>query len=304
MHTHDSSQPVTYLCHVTDTTDDRARLKINAAYANHGGRLGLRADLVDFAPATSTLNIGVIVSEQVHNTERPDRIILGVNCAPPDKKEGTKDNARNDFYYAELKDGVFVGGTLNGLELSYVKGDIKDLFRLTTTNSRKSQFRSLEILPEHLVKFVIPEERAKLLKSGELVSVPNVDDVVPSLPDISHVYEVDNFGNVKWLPSVADRALLERIENARFDFGTESIEFATPDATAAVAFNALVKPTLFAAPLGTNIVALNSSSRALGGKAVPIIATIRERPAETQPNFRLPEVGQPVILKPTRLTAA
>lgn len=304
MHTYDRTQPATYLCHVTDTTDDRARLKINAAYANHAGRLGLRADVVDFAPAPSTLDIGVIVSEQIHNTERPERILLAVNCAPPDKKGGTTDNHRNDFFFAQLKDNVIVGGTLNGLELSYAKGDIQELFRLTTTNSRKSQFRSLEILPEHLVKFAIPQERDALIKSGALVAIDHVDDFVPNLPDISHVYEVDNFGNVKWLPSVSDRRLLETIEDARFDFGNESIEFAEPKASNKKAFNALVRPTLFAAPLGTNIVALNSSSLALGGKPVPIIATIRARPAETKPNYKLPAVGHPVLIKPSRLVAA
>lgn len=299
MHTHDSTQLPTYLVQVTDTTDQRAALKLKAAFAHHGGRLGLRADIIDIAPANNTLDIGVIVSEQLHNSQRPDRLIIGVNCAPPDKREGTTDNARNDFFFAELKNNVIVGGTSNGLELSYVRDQIERLYRLTTTNSLKSQFRSLEILPENLVRFSLSVERQKLIESGVLIDeTNNIDSIVPYVPDVTHVIEVDNFGNVKLLPSRADRDLLGRVQDTSFGFGSESVEYRQEKPSNVLEFRALVRPTLFAAPLGTNIIALSSSSRILGGQTVPMIATVRERPAETPPGYQRPHVGNPVILRP------
>lgn len=293
-----TKQPATFLCHITDTTDQGAVLKLKAAYARHAGRQGLRTDLVEITPAHSSLQIGTLVSEQVNNVERPDRLILAVNCAPPDKRDGTKDNARNDFYFAELKDNVYIGGTLNGYELSYVEKDIKDIFRLVSTNQRKSQFRSLEILPEHIVKFAIEAERQKLIDNGELERV-DVNRTVKKLPDISHVIEVDNFGNVKWIPSSKDLLLLKGAQKVHFDFGKESIEFQPQPSpiqnNETLPYQAEVKPTLFAAPLGTNLVALSSSSRH-EGNPVPMVATIRERPAETEPNYQRPKIGVPVIL--------
>ncbi len=290
-----TSYSSTHVVQITDTTDENACLKIRSAYAKHLGLNGIRDAFVDVTPATNTLSIGVKASELVHNSERPDRLLLALNCAPPDKEEGTTDNARNDFFMADLGDGVFTGGTINGLELSYLKGRIKELFRLTSTNSLGSQFRSLQILPEHLVRFSVPEQREALIASGTFARIENIDNIVRDIPDCSHVVEVDNFDNVKFFPSRQDRDFLSSNDFATFHFGHESIEFSTTPPKINRTFNALVRPTLFNAPLGENVIARNSSSKVSGG-TVPMIATVRERPAETPAGYDVPHVGRPVYL--------
>lgn len=298
----------THIVHITDTTDRNAQLKIDSAYALHRGRTGLRDATYSFAPATSTLDIGIVVSELVNNTQRPDRLILAVNCAPPDKAGGTTDNVRNDFFCANLGNETYICGTSNGLEMAYVKGAIQDLFRLTVTNSLKSQFRSLEILPEYTLLFSDQQRRSQLVSSGILERIEHIDNIVPSVPDETHVIECDNFGNVKLCPSQQDLRLLHEREgnDVRFSFGKVSIETGSR-VSQETGYPAVVAPTLFAAPLNTNVIALRSSSRRLGEDShVPMIATIREKPAETTPNYDIPVVGAPVWLKPqaSQLNAA
>lgn len=297
----------THIVHVTDTTDRNAYLKIRGAYSKHAGAFGLRDSFVDVVPAKNTLDIGVVASEQVHNTERPDRLLIAHNCAPAEKEDGTVNNHRSDFYYADLGDGIFTGGTINGLELAYVKGRIKALFQDVTTNALGSQFRSLQVLPKRLIQFATREEREKLIADGTFKRIENIDDHIAGVPDTTHVIEVDEpFNNVKLWLSQGDRITLPQFQQqpgVQFRFGEHSIEYADARPCSKDAFRAVVSPTLFAAPLGTNVIALNSSSRVLGDQSVPMIATIRKRPAETAPRYDVPQVGLPVFLQPERLTA-
>ena len=302
------SEPYTsrHIYHITDTFDTRARGKIDGAYTKYRAQLGLRDTGYSFVPALNTVDIGISVSEFASNTQRPDRLIFAVNCAPPDKKEGTKDNARNDFFGAVVgdhTDHIIVCGTSNGYEFSYLKPHIKALYRFTNTNSLKSQFRSLEILPQHALLFSNPHHRARLVTSGVLENVENIDDIVPSVPNVTHVYEVDNFSNVKLFPSCGDLALLRDLEGKviRFSFSDTSVETSARPIKATIDYDGLVASTLFAAPLQTNVVALRSSSRLLGSdeSCIPIIATIRPNPAETEPNYDVPSIGRRVILAPS-----
>ncbi len=287
----------THIVHITDTTDRNARLKVESAYVKHVGQYRLTGTHIHVEPAHSTLDIGVAVSELIHNSERPDRLALAINCAPPDRAEGTVNNARNDFFFADLGDNVYAGGTSNGLELSYVRDRIRALYRLTTTNSLGSQFRSLQILPEHMIRFILPKERKKLLSSGALAAVTDIGEIVPPVPDRTHVIEVDNFKNIKLYVAARDWDLLQKAQEVEFSYGRDSVEFEPMENLPQEVFRALVRPTLFAAPLGTNVLALNSSSRISGDKPVPMIATIREHPALTTPRYAVPEIGQPLHLK-------
>src|ERR1700722_16451304 len=160
----------THIYHITDTFDHRARGKIDGAYSKYRGKIGLRDAGYSFIPAVNTIDIGISVSEFILNSQRPDRLILSVNCAPPDKTKGTINNARNDFFCARLKNDVVLCGTSNGYEFSYVRDDIQELYRLTNTNSLGSQFRSLEILPEHALLFSKPEWRCRLKHRGILIA--------------------------------------------------------------------------------------------------------------------------------------
>ena len=303
----------TQILQITDTTDRNAELKILGAYTKHKGLNGIHGDVV-VKPASDTLDIGAAVSEMVTNKERPERLIIAVNSAPPDKKEGTEGNARRGFYFADLGNGVTVGGTSNGLEFSYIRPLVKELYELTTTNSRGSQFRSLEILPEASLQFANPDKRAELIANGTLKKV-NPDSVIPSVPQKTHVIEVDNFRNAKLWVTKADHAKLKKAakkkENVRVTFARYSVELLAaklinrPELKKGKnlkPFKAKATPTLFEAPLGTNLIALSSSSRRVDGVDVPIIATIREHPAKTKPRYPVPSVGTAVklVFKPQR----
>ncbi len=287
----------THIVQITDTTDRNARGKLTSAYAKHAGTHGLRDYQLQIEAARNTLDIGVFASELVHNTERADRILIAHNCAPAEKEDGTTNNHRSDFYYADLGDNVYAGGTINGLELSYLKGRIQKLFRGANTNSLNSQFRSLQVLPQTLVAFATPSAREDWIKRGIFEEVSDIDKHIADVPDTTHVIEVDEpFSNVKLWLSRDDRRKLRDGSEARILFGDISVEYGHGHTSEEPAFTALVRDKLFDVPLNTNVVALNSSSRVLGSQTVPMIATIRKRPAETQPLYTVPQVGVPVRL--------
>lgn len=288
----------THIVQITDTIDDGARLKIRSAYARILGQTGLRDAFVDLCAASSTLKIGVMASELVFNTMRPDRLLLALNCAPPDKKDGTRNNSRNNFFFAQLRGNAFAGGTINGLEFSYIRDEIEHLYELTTTNNG-SQFRSLEILPEHIVRFSLEDERRKLIDLGALVPVGHgdIEKIIPSVPDRTHVIEIDNFHNIKLFVTQEDWVRMEKAKRAEFSFGAESVEFdANPARSRAASFSAAVTDSLFAGAIGANVMTRRSSSRIAGNRPVPMIATIRQRPAEISPAYDVPETGYPVFL--------
>jgi hypothetical protein len=309
-----------HIYHISDTFDKRASGKVDGAYTKHKAALGIRDAGYTFTPTVNSIDAGISVSEFFTNSQRPDRLIVAVNYAPPDNKKGTVDNRRKDFFCAALRNGDVVCGTVNGYEFSYIKPEIDQLFQLTNTNSGKSPFRSLEILPQHTLLFSEPEHRARLTQDGILKRCEDIDAIIRSVPDTTHVHEIDNFWNVKLFPSLVDLALLRDLQgkSIQFSFGQASIEV---DASLKKSFLSqlsqplnralqnlgiglpkggvgIVVPTLFAAPEGTNVVALKSSSKLLGGESnVPIIATIRQRPAETRPAYRPPSEGAAVWLR-------
>ena len=292
----------TLYAQITDTIDDDARAKIHSAVVRHMSRNDMMPNF-EFLPATNSIIAGTKASELVNNSERPDRLIIGVNYAPPDRKEGTRNNHRKDFFCANLGEDAYLNGTVNGLEFSYVKSRIQRFFRLTNTNSLDSQFRSLQVLIKHGIWAALPKECDRLIKDKILEPVENLDAIVPNVPDITHVLQVDNFQNVKLVPSRTDRILLRELANTRdpiaFDFGRSAIELGGALSTERRRFyEAVASETLFEAPLGTNVVAEKSSSILCGQLHVPIIATIRDLPAETDPKYadNLPKVGFPVFL--------
>lgn len=297
----------TQIVQITDTTDRNAQLKIQGAYTLHKGRNGVHGDVL-VVPATDTLDIGATVSELVTNKERPDCLIIAVNSAPPDKKDGTKENARRGFYFADLGNGTTIGGTSNGLEFSYIRPLVTDLYELTTTNSKGSQFRSLEILPEASLQFANPAKRAELIANGTLKKV-NPDSVIPLVPQQTHVMEIDSFRNAKLWVTQEDlgrlAAAAAKKEEVRVTFAQYSVELLgakliekpilCPE-NGLTPFSAKATPTLFAAPLGTNLISLESSSRRVDGSHIPFIATLREHPILSEPNYPVPRVGAAVTL--------
>ncbi len=284
------SRPLSaHIAHICDTTDAPARAKLTSAYAHHSPHAGITPSFFSIVPALTSVEVGINACELITNTQRPDRLVLAGNCAPPDRPQGTKDNIRNDFFCAVIANGITYCGTNNGYEFSYVKPLIKSFYRLTNTNHLHSQFRSLEVLPRHALLFNDPEKRNDLITKGYLDPVEDFNSAIPDVPDITHVFQVDNFKNVKLYLSQEDRrSFLER----RPPEGALYFTFKR------AAFQAAVTKTFFEVPLGSNVFSSTSSSTLADGRAVPMIATIRKSPATTMPAFGrvLPRVGEEVLL--------
>ncbi|MBI1273890.1 MAG: hypothetical protein GC131_07385 [Alphaproteobacteria bacterium] len=292
----------TSIRHITDTTDViNAVPKIQDAYTHWMGKLGIRDADLHVTPAHTTIDIGTIVSELVTNKSRPEKLVLAVNCAPPDKDKtnGKKGNHRKEFVCAELKDGTVICGTLNGYELSYVRDQIKSLYRLTNTNHTSSQFRSLEVLPEETLRFSQPETRAQQMADDKLEPM-DIASSVPAPPDVTHVFRVDNFGNVGLYLSQADRARLEKAEgkSIKIAFARASLEIGGRQSQRFFpSFRAVVRQTFFDDKKHKNVLTLNSSSTLIDGGSVPMVLNLRDLPAATRPGYQLPEVGARVKLQ-------
>jgi len=67
-------------------------------------------------------------------------------------------------------------------------------------------------------------------------------------------------------------------------------------------YEGVASTSFFSAPIGTNIVTVNSSSKLIDGWSVPMIATLRYLPAETLPAYKkdVPKVGDLVFLSGKR----
>ncbi|MDD3371977.1 MAG: hypothetical protein PHE27_09160 [Alphaproteobacteria bacterium] len=290
-------------CQITDTTDANAVDKIHGAVIKRMSKLNMVPNF-SLAPAYSSIAAGTMVSERVMNSERPKKLIVAVNYAPPDCDEGTHDNARNDFFCARLVGGSYVCGTCNGFEFSYIKPLIVDFFQLVSTNKFKTEFRSLRVLPKHAIKFADDRARQKLIEKGHLRPVKDFNAFIPDVPDVTHVFEVDNFGNVKLYLSETDKIVLGQAvcksEPIYFSFGKAALEIggSVKDIEFGPTYEARASETLFAAPVGTNVLGWRSSSTLAMGLNVPVIATIRHKPGETRPAYDadLPRVGAPVLL--------
>ncbi|HCM83283.1 MAG TPA: hypothetical protein DIS76_01790 [Rhodospirillaceae bacterium] len=289
---------------ITDTADTNARRKVLGAYTKWCGLTGLRDAQVAVDPGLSTIKIGFAASELIHGAERPDRVLVGVNCSGPDKDKehvGAENNHRKDFYVALLESGDIVCGSVNGHEFSYIKPDIRELYRLTTTNSRDSQFRSYEELPKGLLLFANEETRQRGIELNVFERVENIDDIITSPPDVPHVVEVDNFQNPKicTTPEYLDFLRGQEGRNVQIAFGRQSLELGfDPKEDFGAEFPAQVTASFFEAPVGTNILTTRSSSTLTRGQAVPMLATLRANPALTDPAYPVPQVGAPVRIAP------
>ncbi|MDD3030616.1 MAG: hypothetical protein PHS57_10155 [Alphaproteobacteria bacterium] len=298
--------------HVTDTTDPGAMAKLHGAAVTHLAKANIAQNAMILS-APNTLAVAAQVSELITNTQRPQKLIIAVNNAGPDRAEGAKDNHRTEFFCAVLDDDSVVCGTSNGYEFSLIKPLITEFYTLTNTNHLDSQFRSLEVLPEHAVLFSSPRERKRMLKKGLLDPMLPSDAIIPDPPKVSWVYEVDNFGNVKFLPSDEAVSVLQhacaRQECVAISFNAASIDveeqtngsqrLESKTSPFRPVFNAKPVETFFDAPLGSTIVARRSSSVLTNGRNIPMIATLRKNPGETPPLYPTPRVGAKVrVMRP------
>ena len=288
----------THIVHITDTGGEAERDRIDSAYVLETGAHGINPYHLRVVHADSTIEIGSRTGRLVNNPKRAERLIIAVNCAPPDNDKGTLGNHRNDFFMADLGDGIVVCGTRAGFEMSYIKDRIKHLYRLTVSNEKDSQFRNLETLPEYAVPFSDLEKRKGLLESGKIEEVP-VDQYIRPVPDVSHVYKVDDSNNVTFYVSKRDRELLERTQGkkVRISFGEASVEVAGDTVQAySEKFEAEIVTTFFEKEINRNYVTLKSSEK-IDGHNLPQILTLRHRHTVTKPGYPVPVAGAPIKIE-------
>jgi hypothetical protein len=290
------------IVHITDCHDTNpeggflAATKVKLAYAAHVEEIGLPVRLIEVTPAEefNTIDVGAKFSEILTSNPNPARLIVAVNAAPPSIPGGNNINARINFVCGRLKNGAVFGGTYGGHCLSYVKSQIVELYELLDSNNG-SQFRSLEVLPRALVEFAAGVIRPERL--GKL----DIAKAVPDAPEGSHVYAIDNFGNVKIILSEADRSALNqwvaRTSDVAFAFGERSLEFGQPKAEPQAFCPAILNHKMFSAAENQTIVSLTSSSKRWDRTGaisdVAQIATIRREPGKSK-GFTLPRIGAPV----------
>jgi hypothetical protein len=203
--------------------------------------------------------------------------------------------------------------------MSYIKDRIKSLYRLTVSNEKDHQFRSLVTLPEYAVLFSDPLKRQKLLNPEDPNEKPKlekveVEDYIRDVPDVSHVYKVDDSKNVTFYVSENDRKLLteanEKGKKVRVCFSKASLEVGgdtvlgwlqkhniwIPFLTRTVKFTTTVTPTFFEKKINKNYVTLKSSET-IDGNKLPQILTLRHRHTITRPRYPVPKMGARVKIE-------
>ena len=99
-----------------------------------------------------TIATGFVVA-QLGLTEkelRPEQMILFANCAPrKDRRDARVDNEGEGLLYGKLKNGVHVIAVNSGYSMSFIRGDLEELWSVDVKNEG-SQFRSRDYYPRIL----------------------------------------------------------------------------------------------------------------------------------------------------------
>lgn len=295
-------------CH--DTNDEGGQLaanKVRMAYRIGAARNGLELGQVDINGVIkfNTIDLGYKAADLyftyehlIHGQECGHQQIFVLNAAPPKQNNGVPNNERDLFVVGRLKNGAPFGGTQKGYALSYLKHDIAEMHELLDSNNG-SQFRSLEVLPEAVMQFAAGTiNPARIEKIDHMATVPDV-------PNAAHAVAIDNFGNVKiCMPPETRNSLTQAFEahaagsheaarEIGLAFALKSLEF-EPDGADMWPVRALLKSKMFAGDVGTNVLAMSSSSRLRDSDGVirPVaqLATICSRP-DDEPAFEKPMIG-------------
>jgi len=117
-----------------------------------------------------------------------DRIVFA-NCAPrQDAHEARRDNQGEGLLYGVLSSGVPVLVVNSGYSLSFVRGDLRELWSTNVPDSG-SQFRSRDVFPPFVGK----------LARGEMDFLREKLDPAAVIPDapVGVIGYIDSFGNLK-----------------------------------------------------------------------------------------------------------
>jgi hypothetical protein len=132
------------------------------------------------------------VTAQLSNADldlRPKEMLVFANCAPrKDIKSARPNNEGEGLLLGTLKNGVQVLVVNSGYSLSFVKGDLQELWS-TKVEDQGSQFRSRDYFPK-IVGAAMKGDYSFLLHKLD------IDSVIPDYPREVIGY-VDSFGNMK-----------------------------------------------------------------------------------------------------------
>lgn len=127
---------------------------------------------------------------------RPENLVVFANCAPrKDLRQARQNNEGEGLLFSTLKNGVQVLAVNSGHSLSFIKGDIQELWT-TKTEEQGSQFRSRDFFP------VVVGQAAR----GDYSFVNSRLDPGGTISDEPKevIGYVDSFGNLKTTYRVGD----------------------------------------------------------------------------------------------------
>lgn len=171
-----------------------------------------------------TISTGFILAQLSLSTSklRPSNMLVFGNTAPRrDKKEARPNNEGEGLLFATLKNGVQVLAVNSGHSLSFVRGEIQELWS-TNVEEQGSQFRSRDFFPIAVSK----------ASRGDFSFINHklvTEDVVPEPPKEVVGY-IDSFGNIKTTMRAGDSKLENFVPGTRL-----KIEIAGHVRTATVA---------------------------------------------------------------------
>ncbi len=138
-------------------------------------------------PPFSTLATGFWTAQYAFVNPVPGTIIY-TNTAPrKDNKESRDKNEGEHLVYAELKNGIKVVGVNAGFCFSFIKHDIKGLYKVNVAN-KGSQFRSRDFYPEAVIG--IAHNESKFV--GQKMDKSSIPDV-----PTNRIAWIDGYGNMK-----------------------------------------------------------------------------------------------------------
>jgi hypothetical protein len=138
-----------------------------------------------------TVSTGFVVAQLGLQNERlrPRDTLIYANCAPrKDRREARTNNEGEGFLYGILNSGVGVMAVNSGYSLSFVREEIKELWKIKV-DVAGSQFRSRDNFPQ-LVGQAARGEKEFLIERLDPLAV-----IQP--PPRSAVGYIDSFGNLK-----------------------------------------------------------------------------------------------------------
>jgi hypothetical protein len=142
------------------------------------------------ANSFDTISTGFTVAQLAcRQFKNPANVFIFANCAPrKDAVNARKNNEGEGLLYVELNSGVRVLAVNSGYSLSFLRGQIKEVWS-TVAQTGGSQFRSRDFFPISVAQLVTKGDLSFRDKQLDISVVPE--------PPSGVIGYVDSFGNIK-----------------------------------------------------------------------------------------------------------